>query len=93
MKYLDCVEVTAEVPEYVEHGVHRGMQGLILPERAKEKGYLIVRFPQSGGEDDIATIPVKEEDLMHISVMYAVVNNVRREYFEWKSQHMEGDKK
>ena len=88
----NCVEVIAEVPEYVEHGVHRGMQGLILPERAKEKGYLIVRFPQSG-DDDIATIPVREEDLMHISVMYAVVNNVRREYFEWKRQHMEGDKK
>ena len=89
----NCVEVTAEVPKYVKHGVHRGMQGLILPERAKEKGDLIVRFPQSGGEDDIATIPVKEEDLMHIPVMYAIVNNVLKEHFEWKRQHMEGDKK
>ena len=89
----NCVEVTAEVPEYVKHDVHREMQGLILPERAKEKGDLIVRFPQSGGEDDIAKIPVKEENLMHIPVMYAVVNNVLKEHFEWKRQHMEGDKK
>ena len=68
------------------------MQGLILPEQAKEKGYLTVRFPQSG-DDDIATIPVKEEDLMYIQVMYAIVNNVLKEHFEWKRQHMEGDKK
>ena len=88
----NCVEVTAEVPEYVEYGVHRGMQGLILPERAKEKGYLIVRFPQSGGEDDIATIPVKEDDLMHIPVMYAIVNNVIKHEFEWEEQHY-GNKK
>lgn len=78
----NCVEVTVEIPEYVKYGVHMGMQGLILPERAKEKGYFIVRFPQSGGEDDIATIPVKEEDLMHIPVMYAIVNNVTKHEFE-----------
>ena len=89
----NCVEVIAEVPEYVKHGVHRGMQGIILPGQAEEKGYLFVRFPQSGGEDDIATIPVKEEDLMYIQVMYAIVNNVLKEHFEWKIQHMEGDKK
>ena len=87
----NCVEVTAEVPEYVKHGVHKGMQGLILPEQAKEKGYLTVRFPQSG-DDDIVTIPVREEDLMYIQVMYAIVNNVIKHEFEWEEQHY-GNKK
>ena len=71
----------AEVPEYVKHGVHRGMQGIILPGQAEEKGYLFVRFPQSGGEDDIAAIPVREEDLMYIQVMYAIVNNMMKKQF------------
>ena len=84
------MEVTAEVLEYVKHGVHRGMQGLILPERAKEKGDLIVRFPQSRGEDDIATISVKEEDLMYIQVMYAIVNNVIKHEFEWGRSALRG---
>ena len=45
MQYMDCVEVTVEKGEYVEDGVHKGMQGWICMEY-NGSGYWLVNFPQ-----------------------------------------------
>ena len=29
MKYLDCVEVIVEKEKYTNHGIHKGMQGIV----------------------------------------------------------------
>ena len=73
MEMMDCVEVTVEKGEYVEDGVHKGMQGWICMEY-NGSGYWLVNFPQCGEKADIATTSIKEEDLKVIPVMYAAVN-------------------
>ncbi len=73
MKMMDCVEVIVEKEEYVEDGVHKGMQGWICLEQ-RTAGYWLVNFPQYGEKDDIAEISVREEDLKVIPVMHAIVN-------------------
>ena len=73
MKEMDCVEVIVEKEEYVEDGVHKGMQGWICLEQ-HTAGYWLVNFPQYGEKDDIAEISVREEDLKVIPVMHAIVN-------------------
>lgn len=63
MKEMDCVEVVVEKNSYAENGVHKGMQGWICyPECSG--GYWLVNFPQYGAKDDIATISIKEDDLV-----------------------------
>ncbi len=73
MKMMDCVEVIVEKEEYVEDGIHKGMQGWICLEQ-RTAGYWLVNFPQYGEKDDIAEISVREEDLKVIPVMHAIVN-------------------
>ena len=73
MKEMDNVEVIVEKKEYAKYGVHIGMQGWICDDRNIDESWL-VNFPQCGEKDDIAEIPVKEEDLKPIEIMYAKVN-------------------
>ncbi len=62
MKEMDCVEVIAEKAEYAKQGVHKGMQGWICDPRTID-GTWLINLPQYGEKDDIATLPIKEEDL------------------------------
>ena len=81
MKELDCVEVIVEKDKYARDGVHMGMNGWICDNRCIQ-GYWLVNFPQCGEKDDIAEIPVKEEDLKLISVMDATVNEQIKAQFD-----------
>ena len=63
MKEMDCVEVIVEKKCYTDEGVHKGMQGWICDPRSIDHSWL-VNFPQYGKNPDIATIGIKEEDLM-----------------------------
>lgn len=67
MTYMDHVEVIVEKEMYARDGVHKGMQGWIT-EPENINGYWLVNFPQCGEKNDIATIPVREED---VKVSYA----------------------
>lgn len=62
MKYLDCVEVIVEKEKYAKHGVHKGMQGVIWLEESIA-GEWDVYFTGYGENEDIAEIPINEEDL------------------------------
>lgn len=73
MKEMDCVEVTVEKKKYAKEGIHQGMQGWICHPDCVQ-GYWLVNFPQYGEKEDIATIPVKEDDLAQIDKMQASVN-------------------
>ena len=81
MKELDCVEVIVEKDKYTRDGVHMGMNGWICDNRCIQ-GYWLVNFPQCGEKEDIAEIPVKEEDLKLISVMDATMNEQIKAQFE-----------
>jgi len=81
MKMMDCVEVTVEKDKYAKEGVHKGMQGWICLDD-NSSGTWLVNFPQCGEKDDIAEIPVKEEDLKLIPVMYAIVNEQIKAQFD-----------
>ena len=81
MEMMDCVEVTVEKGEYVEDGVHKGMQGWICMEY-NGSGYWLVNFPQCGEKADIATTSIKEEDLKVSPVMYAAVNEEIKARFD-----------
>ena len=63
MKEMDCVEVMVEKEKYAQDGVHKGMQGWICDPDSIDRTWL-VNFPQYGEKDDIAEIPILEEDLM-----------------------------
>lgn len=63
MKEMDCVEVIVEKEKYAKDGVHKGMQGWICDDRNIDSSWL-VNFPQYAPKKDIATIGIKEEDLM-----------------------------
>lgn len=73
MKEMDCVEVIVEKKKYAKEGIHQGMQGWICHPDCVQ-GYWLVNFPQYGEKEDIATIPVKEDDLAQIDKMQASVN-------------------
>ncbi|HCH27920.1 MAG TPA: hypothetical protein DEW35_00275, partial [Ruminococcaceae bacterium] len=62
-------------------GVHKGMQGWICLDDNRNNTWL-VNFPQYGEKDDIAEIPIKEEDLKTIAVMDAKVNERIKAQFE-----------
>ena len=89
MEMMDCVEVTVEKGEYVEDGVHKGMQGWICLDDFTN-GYWLVNFPQCGEKADIAEISVKEEDLKVIPVMYAAVNEEIKARFEEAEKNAKG---
>ena len=63
MKEMDCVEVMVEKENYAKDGVHKGMQGWICDPESIDVTWL-VNIPQYGEKDDIAEIPILEEDLM-----------------------------
>lgn len=63
MKLMDCVEVIVEKGTYARAGVHKGMQGWICDDRCIQS-YWLVNFPQCEEKGDIATIGIKEEDLI-----------------------------
>lgn len=81
MKEIDNVEIIVEKEEYAKYGVHKGMQGWICDDRNIDDSWL-VNFPQCGEKDDIAEIPVKEEDLKLIDVMHADINERIKAQFE-----------
>ena len=81
MKEMDNVEIIVEKEEYAKYGVHKGMQGWICDDRNIDNSWL-VNFPQCGEKDDIAEIPVKEEDLKLIDVMHADINERIKAQFE-----------
>lgn len=62
MKEMDSVELIVEKNKYAKEGVHKGMQGWICDCRCINGMYLVC-FPQCGEKDNIATIPIKEDDL------------------------------
>lgn len=80
MKELDCVEIIVEKEKYAKEGVHKGMQGWICYPDVRNGCYL-VNFPQLGDKEDIATIPIKEEDMKRIESMHADINE------QIKAQH------
>ena len=81
MKEMDCVEVSVEKEKYAREGVHKGMQGWICHPECIQ-GCWLVSFPQYGEGRDIATIPIKEDDLTLISTMDATVNERIRSQFD-----------
>ena len=82
MKEMDCVEVMVEKKTYAEDGVHKGMQGWICDPDCID-GTWLVNFPQYGEKDDIAEIPILEEDLMLLpDGMDARVNERIKAQFE-----------
>ena len=89
MTYMDHVEVIAEKETYARDGVHKGMQGWIT-EPESINGYWLVNFPQCGEKDDIATIPVREEDLKVVPVMHAAVNEEIKARFEDSGKNSKG---
>ena len=82
MKEMDCVEVVAEKAEYAKEGVHKGMQGWICDPRTID-GTWLINLPQYGEKDDIATLPIKEEDLRLLpDGMDARINEQLKAQFE-----------
>ncbi len=62
MKEYDRVMLIVEKEKYANEGVHKGMDGWICDPRNID-GHWLVCFDQYGALPNIATIPVKEEDL------------------------------
>lgn len=82
MKEMDCVEVIVEKDKYAREGVHKGMQGWICDSRNIDDSWL-VNFPQYGEKEDIATIAVKEKDLVLLpNGMNAKVNEQIKAQFD-----------
>ena len=73
MKELDCVEIIVEKEKYAKEGVHKGMQRWICHPDVRN-GYRLVNFSQLGDKEDVATIPIKEEDMKWIESMHADIN-------------------
>ena len=57
------------------------MQGWICRAECID-GHWVVNFPQCGEKDDIAEIPIKEEDLKVIPAMNAAVNEQLKAQFD-----------
>ena len=89
MTYMDNVEVIVEKEKYTRDGVHKGMQGWIT-EPENISGYWLVNFPQCSEKNDIATIPVMEEDMKVVPIMNAAINEEIKARFE-SSNETDGD--
>lgn len=81
MKEMDNVEIIVEKEEYAKYGVHKGMQGWICDDRNIDNSWL-VNFPQCGEKEDVAEIPVKENELKLIDIMHAGINEKIKARFE-----------
>lgn len=87
---MDCVEVTVEKERYAKDGVHQGMQGWICDSRSIVDSWL-VNFPQYGENPDIATIAIKEKDLLLLpDGMSAKVNEQIKAKFENLTEAVKG---
>ncbi len=62
MKEYSRVKLTVEKEKYAKEGVHKGMDGWICDPR-NINGQWLVCFDRQGAQPNIATIPVKEDDL------------------------------
>lgn len=91
MTYMDHVEVIVEKEKYARDGVYKGMQGWVT-EPENINGYWLVNFPQCGENDDIATIPVKEEDLKVVRILDARVNERIKAEHEETAPNEKGSK-
>ena len=80
MKMMDCVEVIVEKEEYVKNGIHKGMQGWICESETID-GYWLFNFPQCYDKPDIATTPIRENDMVEIPVMHAKINEEIKKKF------------
>jgi len=89
MTYMDNVEVIVEKEKYTRDGVHKGMQGWIT-EPENINGYWLVNFPQCGEKNDIATIPIMEEDIKVVPIMNAAVNEEIKARYE-DGEEADGD--
>ena len=83
MQEMDNVRVTVEKETYSRDGVHKGMLGWIT-EPENINGYWLVNFPQCGEKNDIATIPVREEDMKVVKILDARMNEQIKAQFEKK---------
>ena len=81
MKEMDHVEIIVEKEEYAKYGVHKGMQGWICDDRNIDNSWL-VNFPQCGEKEDVAEIPIKEDDLKLIDIIHADINEKIKARFE-----------
>ena len=81
MKEMDNVEIIVEKEEYAKYGVHKGMQGWICDDRNIDDSWL-VNFPQCGEKEDVAEIPIKEDDLKLVDIMHADINEKIKAQFE-----------
>lgn len=81
MKEYDCVEVIVEKEKYTRDGIYKGMQGWICWDECMDASWL-VSFPQYGEKNNIATIGIKEEDLIAIPQMDARINEQIKAQFE-----------
>ena len=81
MKEMDNVEIVVEKEEYAKYGVHKGMQGWICDDRNIDDSWL-VNFPQCGEKEDVAEIPIKEDDLKLVDIMHADINEKIKAQFE-----------
>lgn len=85
MKEYDQVELITEEQSYVNKGVHKGMVGWICDPRNID-GTWLVSFEQYSDKPNIATISVKETDLIGILPSeYNVKNNT--EIAEYWAKH------
>lgn len=92
MKEMDCVEITVEKEKYAKQGIHKGMQGWICDPRNIDNSWL-VNFPQYGEQDDIATLSIKENDLILLeNGMNARVNEKIKAEHECATQNEKGKK-
>jgi hypothetical protein len=82
MKEMECVELIVEKAKYAKHGVHKGMQGWICDSRNIDNSWF-VNFPQYGEKPDIATIAIREKDLILLpSGMDASINEQIKAQFD-----------
>lgn len=81
MKEMDCVEVIVENDSYAKEGVHQGMQGWICDSRCIN-GRWLVMIPQYGEKENIAALPIKEENLvlLHGGMDARINERIKEEY-------------
>lgn len=90
MREIDCAEITVEKEKYAKQGIHKGMQGWICDPRNIDNSWL-VNFSQYGEQDDIATLSIKEDDLiLMVNGMDARVNEKIKAEYERAAQNEKG---
>ena len=77
-----------EKEKYAREGVHKGMQGWICWEECIDASWL-VSFPQYGEKNNIATVGIKEEDMIVVPRMDARINEQIKAQYE---KHDEAEK-